>query len=74
MNWTNIYYVVLACIILVGIAITVYLWLNQRRLDRQGREIRQNARTGFENAAVKAEDAGLHTEAKLARALRDMWR
>lgn len=69
-----IYYIILAIVILAGIAITAYLWWNHRRLDRQGKQLRQNAYGRFENAAVQAEKQGWSTEAKLARVLRDLWK
>jgi hypothetical protein len=35
MTWLYLYYTFLALIILVEIVVTIHLWLNQRRLDRQ---------------------------------------
>lgn len=74
MNWEIISYIIIACVTLAGIATTLYLWLNHRRLDRQAKALRQKAYTEFEQAASQAEQAGMHTEAKLARTLRDMWK
>ena len=68
-----IYYAALAIFILGAIAITIYLWMNQRRLDRQGEQIKKNARDDFERAAVQAARQGLYAEAKLARVLKEIW-
>jgi hypothetical protein len=35
MTWLYLYYAFLALVILVESVVTIHLWLNQRRLDRQ---------------------------------------
>ena len=74
MNWEYAYYAVLAIVVIVAIVVTLYLWLNHLRLNRQGEQIKQNARARFEDAAVRATRQGWYAEAKLARTLRDLWR